>query len=163
MARRVFFSFHFANDYWRTQQVRNIRALEGQRYVTPNAWEELKGAGNAAVEKWIVDNLTGTSCVVVLVGLETATKKWVHHEIREGWNNGKGVLGIRIHRLLDRESKPSRSGSNPFERLSLTDSKRTLANIVPLKNPAGANSKAVYASIAKNFVTWIDETIEIRG
>lgn len=27
MARRVFFSFHFDNDFWRVQQVRNINAL----------------------------------------------------------------------------------------------------------------------------------------
>lgn len=29
MARNVFFSFHFSNDFWRTQQVRNIGALDG--------------------------------------------------------------------------------------------------------------------------------------
>ena len=32
MARKVFFSFHFDEDFWRTQQVRNINAL-----ATPNA------------------------------------------------------------------------------------------------------------------------------
>jgi hypothetical protein len=35
MVRRVFFSFHFANDYWRTQQVRNIGALEGKAFALP--------------------------------------------------------------------------------------------------------------------------------
>ena len=51
MVRRVFFSFHFANDYWRTQQVRNIGALEAQSLCTPNQWEEVKRKGDAAVEK----------------------------------------------------------------------------------------------------------------
>ncbi len=27
MARRVFFSFHFDGDFWRTQQVRNMGTL----------------------------------------------------------------------------------------------------------------------------------------
>jgi len=34
MPRRVFFSFHFGNDFWRTQQVRNMRDLEGQALGT---------------------------------------------------------------------------------------------------------------------------------
>lgn len=163
MARRVFFSFHFANDFWRTQQVRNINALEGQRFATPNAWEELKRTGDAAVKKWIATNLKGKSCVVVLVGSETANRKWIQHEILEGWNAGKGVLGIRIHKLLDADSNPSRSGANPFAQFTLSKSKKTLADIVPLKNPAGANSKAVYASIANNIEDWIEEAIELRG
>lgn len=45
MARRVFFSFHFDNDFWRTQQVRNMNALEGGQVCTPNAWEEVKRKG----------------------------------------------------------------------------------------------------------------------
>lgn len=48
MARNVFFSFHFKNDFWRTQQVRNIGALDGQNLYTPNEWEEVKKKGNAA-------------------------------------------------------------------------------------------------------------------
>ena len=163
MARRVFFSFHFANDFWRTQQVRNINALEGQRFATPNAWEELKRTGDAAVKKWIATNLKGKSCVVVLVGSETASRKWVRHEILEGWNASKGVLGIRVHKLLDNESKPSRLGSNPFAQIPVSGSKKTLADYVPLKNPSGANSKAVYASIANNIEDWIEEAIKARG
>ena len=124
MARRVFFSFHFANDFWRTQQVRNINALEGQRLAAPNAWEEIKRSGDAAVKRWIATNLEGKSCVVVLVGSETADRKWVRHEILEGWNNSKGVLGIRIHKLLDKDSNPSPIGSNPFEKIPISNTKK---------------------------------------
>src|SRR3546814_5904094 len=95
MARRVFFSFHFANDFWRTQQVRNIGALEGQSLCTANAWEEVKRKGKASIEKWIDDNMYGKSCVVVLVGSETANRPWVIREIVKGWDAGKGVVGIR--------------------------------------------------------------------
>ncbi|WP_339485094.1 TIR domain-containing protein, partial [Pseudomonas proteolytica] len=100
MARRVFFSFHFANDFWRTQQVRNIGALEGQTLCTANAWEEVKRKGKASIEEWIDDNMYGKSCVVVLVGSETASRPWVVREIVKGWDAGKGVVGIRINKLL---------------------------------------------------------------
>jgi len=115
MARRVFFSFHFANDYWRTQQVRNMGSLEGQSLCTPNAWEEIKRKGADSIEKWIDDNLRGTSCVVVLVGAETASRPWVRREIVKGWDAGKGVVGIRVHKLLDNNSRSSNAGENPFD------------------------------------------------
>ena len=100
MARRVFFSFHFANDFWRTQQVRQMNALEGQSLVSANAWEEVKRKGDPSIMKWVDENMYGKSCVVVLVGSETASRRWVLYEISKGWNDGKGVLGIRIDRLL---------------------------------------------------------------
>lgn len=163
MARRVFFSFHFANDYWRTQQVRNINALEGNAICTPNAWEEIKKKGNAQIEKWIADNMTGKSCVVVLVGAETANRKWVTHEISRAWNDNRGVLGIRINRLLNSSGESSVAGANPFENVTFTGSGKTLAGTVPLKTPAGTTSKEVYASITANIETWIEEAIAIRN
>jgi hypothetical protein len=74
MARRVFFSFHFANDFWRTQQVRNMNSLEGQTLCSANDWEEVKRKGDASIEKWIGDELQDKTCVVVLVGAETANR-----------------------------------------------------------------------------------------
>jgi hypothetical protein len=59
MARKVFFSFHFANDFWRTQQVRNMNALEGNPLCSANAWEEVKKKGDAAVEQWIANEMKG--------------------------------------------------------------------------------------------------------
>ena len=93
MARKVFFSFHFNNDFWRTQQVRNMNALEGNPLCSANAWEEVKKKGDAAVEQWIANEMRGRSCVIVLVGAETANRKWVRREIVKGWNDKKGVPG----------------------------------------------------------------------
>jgi hypothetical protein len=163
MARRVFFSFHFAGDFWRTQQVRNINALEGQSLCTPNEWEQVKGRGSAAIEKWIDEQMSGKTCVVVLVGSETAERPWVLHEISKGWNNKRGVLGIRIDRLLDENQKSSTPGANPFLRINFTGTSRTLDGLAPLKSPAGADSKGIYASIANNIEQWIEEAITIRN
>jgi hypothetical protein len=163
MARKVFFSFHFDNDFWRTQQVRNINALEGQSLITANAWEEVKKKGDASVEKWIADNMYGKSCIVVLVGSQTAERKWVRHEISKAWNDNKGVLGIRVHKLLNSKGESTTAGDNPFGRISFTVKDKTLEGIAPLKTPAGADSKAVYASIADNIETWIEEAIKVRA
>lgn len=83
MKRQVFYSFHFGNDVMRVQQIRNIGAIEGNEPVSPNNWEEIRRTGKSAVEKWIDDNMRHKSCVVVLVGSETANRKWVDYEIRK--------------------------------------------------------------------------------
>ncbi|WP_296560796.1 TIR domain-containing protein [Pigmentiphaga sp.] len=160
MARKVFFSFHFANDFWRTQQVRQMNALEGNPLATANAWEEVKRKGDDSIKKWIADEMTGRSCIIVLVGSETAARKWVKYEIEKAWKDNRAVLGIRIHNLLDTASKPSPMGANPFEGITVGTTK--LGQAVPLKNPSGADSKAVYATIASNIEAWIEEAIERR-
>jgi hypothetical protein len=163
MVRRVFFSFHFDNDYWRTQQVRNMGTIEGQSLCTPNQWEKVKRKGEAAVEKWIGDNISGKSCVVVLVGAETSNRHWVIEEIAKGWNAGKGVVGIKIHKLLDSNSLSSIPGSNPFDKVTLRRTGDSLSSVAKLVMPFGADSKAVYASIKDGMENWIEEAIEIRS
>ncbi|MFY7924614.1 MAG: TIR domain-containing protein [Aquidulcibacter sp.] len=163
MARRVFFSFHFDNDYWRTQQVRNMGALEGQPLCTPNAWEEVKRKGKASIEKWIADNMYGKSCVVVLVGSQTASRPWVIHEIIKAWDDKRGVLGIRVDRLLDRNGQTSAQGANPFDSITIGGTTRKLSSVVQLITPTGSDSKAVYASISTGIEKWIEDAIAIRG
>lgn len=162
MARQVFFSFHFSNDFWLTQQVRNMNSLEGQALCSANDWEEVKRKGDASIKKWIDDQMDGTRCVVVLVGAETANRPWEIHEISKGWSDKRAVLGIRIDKLLDTNRRPSVAGANPFSKVTFTDTTRTLADVAPLKVPTGGDSKAVYASIANNIEAWIEEAIRIR-
>ena len=37
--RQVFYSFHYANDAMRVQQIRNIGMIEGNTPVSPNEWD----------------------------------------------------------------------------------------------------------------------------
>lgn len=99
MARKVFYSFHYNNDSWRTSQVRNIGVIEGNRPAPDNDWETVKKGGDPAIKRWIDDQMYGRSCTVVLVGSETAGRKWIEYEIRKSWEEGMGVVGIRIHNL----------------------------------------------------------------
>jgi MTH538 TIR-like domain (DUF1863) len=163
MARRVFFSFHFGNDYWRTQQIRNIGALEGQSLCTPNQREEVKRKGETAVEKWTDDNMFGKTCVIVLVGAETSARRWVTREIVKGWDAGKGVVGIRIHKLLNSNGLSSIAGGNPFDNINYGSTGRKLSSVVKLVTPSGAGSKATYASIKDGIEAWIEEAVKIRG
>ncbi|WP_057464522.1 TIR domain-containing protein [Pseudovibrio sp. POLY-S9] len=164
MARKVFFSFHFKNDHSRTQLVRNMNALEGNSAVTPNKWEEIKKTGDAAIKRWINANMSGKSCVVVLVGSETASRPWVKYEIRKAWEDGKGVLGIHINGLKDLDGNTSTKGANPFLDLKVSEGDKmvTLGKIPPMKTPSGSSSKEKYASIKENVEDWIEEAISIR-
>jgi len=97
--RQIFYSFHYDNDVFRVQQIRNIGALEENKPVSVNEWETVKRGGDAAIKKWIDENLKYKSCLVVLIGTETANRKWVKYEIEKAWNDGKPVVGIYIHNL----------------------------------------------------------------
>lgn len=140
-----------------------MNALEGQALCSANDWEEVKRKGDASIKKWIDDQMHGKTCVVVLVGADTANRPWILHEIATGWNDKRAVLGIRIDRLLDTNGRPSTAGVNPFMKVTFAGTNRALSEIAPLKVPAGEDSKAVYASIANNIEAWIEEAIQKRA
>ena len=59
MARRSFFSFYYIPDNSRAGQVRNMGMVDGNKPVTDNDWEIVTTGGNAAIKKWITDQLKG--------------------------------------------------------------------------------------------------------
>jgi hypothetical protein len=160
MARKpVFYSFHFANDVFRVQLVRNIGALEGNTPVSANEWEELKRKGDAAVERWIDDNMKYRQCVVVLIGSETANRRWVRHEILKAWNERRGVLGVYIHNLKCPRSGTCARGPNPFDSFTLNNGGQRLSSIVQCYDPPASSA---YATIATNMEQWVDAAIAQR-
>ena len=114
MARRTFFSFHYKPDNWRAAQVRNIGMVDGNKPVTDNEWETITKGGEAAIKKWIAEQMKGRSCTVVLVGSNTAGRKWITYEIRQSWHQGMGVVGIRIHGLGEFEEPDIFLGWKPL-------------------------------------------------
>ena len=162
MARRVFYSFHYEADSWRASQVRNIGTIEGNRPVSDNAWEQVKRGGDKAIQNWIDGQLKGRSCTIVLIGANTAGRKWINYEIEKSWNEGKGLLGIHIHNLRDRDGFQSTKGKNPFDGFTLGNSQRKLSSIVPVYDPPYSDSKRVYNYIATHLAAWVEEAISIR-
>ena len=156
--RQVFYSFHYDNDVFRVQQIRNIGALEDNKPVSANEWENVKRGGEASIKKWIDDNLRYRSCVVVLVGEETANRKWVRYEIEKAWEVGKGLVGVYIHNLKDPRTGKSSKGKNPFEQFEFDDGTK-LSSVVKCYNP---NPNDTYNEIKDNLEDWIEEAIASR-
>jgi len=121
MARRVFFSFHFGNDYWRANQVRNSWVTKPDReaagFWDSAVWEKVKKHNEDAIKRWIREQMKGTSVTVVLIGSETSKRKFVHYEINHSWEMQKGLIGIYIHKLKDREGYTDTKGADPFTSL----------------------------------------------
>ena len=156
--RQVFYSFHYDNDVFRVQQIRNIGALEDNKPVSANEWESVKRGGEASIKKWIDDNLRYKSGVVVLVGEETANRKWVRYEIEKAWELGKGLVGVYIHNLKDPRTGKSSKGKNPFEQFEFDDGTK-LSSVVKCYNP---NPNDTYNEIKDNLEDWIEEAIASR-
>jgi len=158
--KKVFYSFHFDNDVMRVQQIRNIGVIEENKPVSANDWEDIKKKGEDSIKKWIEDNMKYRSCVVVLVGEQTANRDWVQYEIIKGWNDGKGVVGIYIHNIKCPRNGKCNQGSNPFDNITFNNDGRKLSSVVKCYNPSAYDA---YNDIAKNLESWIDEAIAIRG
>jgi hypothetical protein len=122
MARKVFFSFHYQRDLWRVNVVRNSGAIEGVAaagFHDESLWEEAKKNGDDAVKRLINDGLRGTSVTVVLIGAETANRRYVAYEIERSVARGNGILGIRINNIKDKDGRTDRPGLIP-ERFTKT-------------------------------------------
>jgi hypothetical protein len=134
VARRTFFSFHFERDNWRAGQVRNCYVTQDSAgYIDAADWQEVKRKGQAAIEKWIDDQLKGTSVTVVLIGAETSTRDYVGYEIKQSHAKGNGLLGIYIHKIRNVNGETDVKGANPFDNwtVDLNGKKTTLSSIYP--------------------------------
>ena len=115
MARRVICGFHYSPDNWRPSWVRNSGVIEGNRPAADSDWESITRGGDKAVKRWIADQLSGRSCTVVLVGTNTARRKWINYESIKPWDDGKGVVDIHVYGLQSRDESISRKGVNLFD------------------------------------------------
>lgn len=175
--RQVFFSFHYNNDNWRVAQVRNMGVVEDQEIFSDNSWEKVRLKSDEAIKAWIDNQLSMRSCVVVLIGSETASRKWVQYEIEQGWKRGKGVVGIYIHKLKDKDGCQDEKGRNPFADFYVDT---TINCIIHSSTPIDKNdvnmqyvcraydsiyctSGYVYNDIKEHVQDWIEEAIEIRN
>jgi len=158
--RQIFYSFHYKNDVMRVAQIRNIGAFEGNKPVSANDWEEVKKKGDSGIKKWIDENMSYRSCIIVMVGEETFNRPWVKYEIEKAWNDGKGVLGIYIHNVKCPNQGTCKQGNNPFDYFTLDNGKKRLSSVVKCYNPKSSDA---YNSIKDNIEDWIEEAITIRN
>jgi len=161
--RQVFYSFHYKPDCWRASTVRSIGAIEGNKPATDNDWETVTSGGDEAIKKWIKEQMGNRSCTIVLVGKNTANRKWINHEIVESWKAKMGIVGIYIHGLKDADENTTEMGNNPFDYINYGDSGKKLSSIVKCYNPTGNNSKERYDWISQHLSNAVEEAIKIRN
>ena len=115
MTRRVFFSFDY-DDIWVVNQIRNIGTFETENQFYDHAEiEQIKRATDNQIKNWIDQQLKGASVTCVLIGEETYKSKWVKYEIEQSNLSNKGLLGIYINNLKNRDGVISyNKGNNPI-------------------------------------------------
>jgi len=169
VTRRVFYSFHYKPDVFRVSQVRNIGKIEDNKPATDNDWESITGISDpkkrdAAIERWINGQMEGRSCLLVIVGENTAKRKWIDYEITKAWSKGMGVAGIRINGLNCPKCGYAKAGANPFSHFTLGEApnKKQFDSIVKCYTPDGVDGSSRYRWIASNLSAIIEEAIAIR-
>lgn len=144
MARRAFFSFHYENDVWRANIVRNSWVTKPDReaagFVDSADFEEVKKGGDAAIKRWIDKQLEGTSVSVILIGSDTSNREYVKYELQKSYQKGNGLFGIYIHQIKDRYGNTSSIGSNTFGEIG-----------------KDANGNSVYFSVSYPFYDWVND------
>lgn len=133
MARRVFFSFHYEDDIWRASQIRNswvTQEREAAGFWDAASWESVKRRGDEAIRRWINAQLEGTSVTAVLIGNQTASRRYVIYEIERSYERGNGMLGVYIHNMRDQDGQVAWQGPNPLNDVYIENQGRS----VPLSN-----------------------------
>ena len=153
---QVFLSFHYERDACRAAQIRKY----GISRVTCNELETSKMNTDAAITRWIDNQMDTASCTVVLIGSETASRDWINCEIEKSWNDGKGLLGIYIHQIPDQDGQQSARGANPFDQITV--GQRKLSQVAKVYDPKYAAGRQVCHYIKGNIAQWVEDAILIR-
>ena len=124
VVRRTFFSFHYQVDVTRAHVVKNSWVTKDERedagFFDASVFESKQRAGDDTLRRFLTDALNGTSVTCVLIGGQTAFRKWVRYELVRSFYRGNGLFGIRIHgiRNLDRPPQLGSYGEDPFDHLA---------------------------------------------
>jgi len=160
--RQVFFSFEYEKDNWRASQVRNMGKVSNDSTFSDNDWEEVKRKSRDEIKKWINDQMEMRSCIVVLIGSTTSSREWVKYEIEQAYNKRKGIVGVYIHDLKDKDGNQESKGSNPFYNIILPDGSRLSLYVKAFDSDYGT-SQNVYYDISNNLEKLIEEAIDNAG
>lgn len=161
--RQVFFSFEFNKDAWRAGQVRNMGKVDESSTFSDNDWEEVKEKTDSKIKEWIDSQLAMRSCLVVLVGSTTSGRKWINYEIKKAYELKKGIVGIYIHGLKDKDGNQTIKGNNPFNQIFIPNSNKLLSEYVKCYDTPYKSSNYVYDNIKENIENLIEEAIKNKG
>jgi hypothetical protein len=147
VAHRTFFSFHYEKDVTRAAVVRKSSQFKPEitpEWIDASLWEEAKRKSDDAIKKLIKDALLATTVTAVLIGSETASRRWIKYEIGKSQDRGNALIGIYIYNIKDLDGKTATKGTNP-----LPDDAKTYDWV----NDDGYN----------NLGTWVDTAYDTRS
>lgn len=121
--RYTFFSFCYDDVLsFRANVVRNSYVVKdkGNIFIDGSIWEDAKTKSPIKIKE-LIDNsgIKNTSVTAVLIGDHSADRRWINYEIFKSFEQGNGILGIRINRIKDKRGHITRKGQNPLDRLAL--------------------------------------------
>ncbi|AKN29957.1 TIR-like domain protein [Clostridium carboxidivorans P7] len=161
--RQVFFSFEYNKDCWRAGQVRNMGKVDDSSTFSDNDWEEVKEKTDTKIKEWIDTQMSKRSCLVVLIGETTSGRKWINYEIEKAYELKKGIVGIYIHNLKDKDGNQTSKGNNPFYQIYIGEKNERLSKYVTCFDSGYQSSKYVYDDISENIQQLIEDAIENSG
>jgi hypothetical protein len=160
MSRHVFYSLHYDADRSRVELIRNLATLQANLEAKPNEWASITRSGAFAVKRWLDQQLRGRSCLIVLIGAETASRVWVQHEIQRARELKLGLLGVHIHNLVNAKGAKSKSGPSPFAFPSDGGVNGVPADVY---DPPETHPKLVYRFIADHLPRWVEKAVAAQA
>lgn len=136
--------------------------VDNSSTFSDNDWEEVRFKTDTAIKGWIDDELASRSCLVVLIGATTSSRKWVKYEIEKAYQLHKGIVGICVHNLKDEKGEQTTAGPNPFYSVFTTDGER-LSKYVCVFDSCYKTSSDVFSDISENIEALIEEAIDKSG
>lgn len=130
---RVFFSYHYEKDICRVDQVRQRLLAKCDQLAPPfqdgSLWEKAATRDEMRLKAMIDRALHTASVTVVLIGAETAYRKYVLYEIEKSVALGRGLVAVYIHQLRDVFGRTAPRGSNPLDKLRYPGTTRPLSSL----------------------------------
>lgn len=114
MAKRVFFSFSYEEDWSRAFVVKNnwtLKENDESGFIKKAEFERMKRDGSANIERWIDKQLVGTSVTVVLIGSETLDSTYVQYGIKKSYERGNTIIALKIGKVKNLNQQTSISQS----------------------------------------------------
>lgn len=121
--RYTFFSFCYDDvRCFRANVVRNsyVTQYGKDTFVDGSIWEDAQTKSPIKIKE-LIDNsgIKNTSVTAVLIGDHSANRRWINYEVFKSFEQGNGILGIRINRIRDKSGHITHKGPNPLDRLAL--------------------------------------------
>lgn len=161
--RRVFFSFHYQEDIWRANQIRNSwmylsdQNREGVGFFDGSIWESKRRESDVSLKNLIREGVENTSVTCVLAGTFTYLRRWVRYEICRSVLKANGIITVNVNRMLDSRGNTTVKGPNPLDYIGVYLSSDNLTYFAELEGSKWVRYKD-YSGAVNLTSSWANPT-----